>query len=36
MGFEGYLSAEIFPSPDSETAARQTIDSFRHYTTRSC
>jgi sugar phosphate isomerase/epimerase len=36
MGFEGYLSAEIFPLPDSETASRQTIKSFRHYTTRSC
>jgi sugar phosphate isomerase/epimerase len=36
IGFEGYLSAEIFPSPDSETAARKTIESFRHYTARSC
>lgn len=32
IGYEGYLSAEIFPLPDSETAARQTIESFRRYT----
>ena len=25
----GYLSAEILPLPDSDAAARQTIDSFR-------
>jgi sugar phosphate isomerase/epimerase len=36
IGFEGYLSAEILPLPDSDTAARQTIENFRHYTTRSC
>jgi sugar phosphate isomerase/epimerase len=36
MGFEGFLSAEIFPSPDSDTAARKTMESFRHYTTRPC
>ncbi len=36
VGFEGYLSAEIFQSPDSEAAARQTIESFRIYTHRSC
>ena len=36
IGFEGYLSAEILPLPDSDTAARQTIESFRRYTTRSC
>jgi sugar phosphate isomerase/epimerase len=36
IGFEGYLSAEIFPTPDSETAARKTIESFRDYTTRPC
>jgi sugar phosphate isomerase/epimerase len=29
LGYSGYLSAEIFPRPDAETAARQTIDSFR-------
>jgi sugar phosphate isomerase/epimerase len=32
MGYEGYLSAEILPLPDADTAARQTIDSFRRYT----
>jgi sugar phosphate isomerase/epimerase len=32
IGFEGYLSAEILPFPDSDTAARQTIDSFKNYT----
>jgi len=30
IGYEGYLSAEIFPLPDAATAARQTIESFRH------
>ncbi|MCC6508509.1 MAG: sugar phosphate isomerase/epimerase [Pirellulaceae bacterium] len=29
VGYQGYLSAEIFPRPDSDTAARQTIESFR-------
>jgi sugar phosphate isomerase/epimerase len=29
IGYTGYLSAEILPLPDSPTAARQTIDSFR-------
>jgi sugar phosphate isomerase/epimerase len=29
IGYEGYLSAEIFPLPDALTAARQTIESFR-------
>lgn len=29
IGYAGYLSAEILPLPDSLTAARQTIDSFR-------
>ena len=33
IGYAGYLSAEIFPLPDSEAAARQTIESFRKYTT---
>ncbi|HEX5024258.1 MAG TPA: sugar phosphate isomerase/epimerase family protein [Agriterribacter sp.] len=28
ISYKGYLSAEIFPWPDSDTAARQTIDSF--------
>lgn len=32
IGYDGYLSAEILPIPDSETAASQTIDSFRDYT----
>ncbi len=31
IGYQGYLSAEIFPLPDSDTAARQTIASFRRY-----
>lgn len=29
IGYTGYLSAEIFPLPDADTAARQTIASFR-------
>ena len=29
IGYKGYLSAEIFPLPDPETAARQTIEAFR-------
>lgn len=29
IGYEGYLSAEILPLPDSTAAARQTIESFR-------
>jgi sugar phosphate isomerase/epimerase len=32
IGYTGYLSAEIFPLPDPESAARQTLDSIR----RSC
>lgn len=32
IGYEGYLSAEIIPLPDSATAARQTIESFRAVT----
>jgi sugar phosphate isomerase/epimerase len=31
VGFAGYLSAEILPLPDSDSAARQTIDSFRKF-----
>jgi sugar phosphate isomerase/epimerase len=31
MGYSGYLSAEILPLPDSETAARQTMESFRRW-----
>jgi sugar phosphate isomerase/epimerase len=30
-GYEGYLSAEVLPLPDTDTAARQTIDTFRKY-----
>jgi sugar phosphate isomerase/epimerase len=29
IGYAGYLSAEVFPHPDAETAARMTIDSIR-------
>jgi sugar phosphate isomerase/epimerase len=29
--YQGYLSAEILPSPDSVGAARQTIHAFRHW-----
>jgi sugar phosphate isomerase/epimerase len=32
IGYAGYLSAEIFPLPDSAAAARQTIDAFRKIT----
>ena len=32
IGYAGYLSAEILPLPDSATAARQTIESFRRFT----
>jgi sugar phosphate isomerase/epimerase len=32
IGYEGYLSAEVFPLPDPDAAARQTIDSFRKLT----
>lgn len=31
ISFNGYASAEILPLPDSETAARQTMASFRKY-----
>jgi sugar phosphate isomerase/epimerase len=31
IGYAGYLSAEVLPLPDSDTAARQTIKSFRKY-----
>ena len=31
IGYTGYLSAEVLPLPDTDTAARQTIDSFRKY-----
>jgi sugar phosphate isomerase/epimerase len=29
IGYEGYLSAEVLPLPDPDTAARQTIATFR-------
>lgn len=29
VGYAGYLSAEVFPLPDSTTAARQTIETFQ-------
>ena len=32
INYAGYLSAEIFPLPDADTAARQTIESFRRFT----
>ena len=32
IGYRGYLSAEIVPLPDSDAAARQTIESFREAT----
>lgn len=32
LNFQGYLSAEVLPLPDSDTAARQTIESFRRFT----
>ncbi len=31
IGYDGYLSAEAFARPDSETAARTTIETFRQY-----
>ena len=31
VGYTGYLSAEVFPMPDSVTAATTTIQSFRKY-----
>jgi sugar phosphate isomerase/epimerase len=29
IGYDGYLSAEVLPLPDSDQAARQTMASFR-------
>ena len=29
IGYEGYLCAEAFPHPDSDAAAKQTIDMFK-------
>ena len=34
IGYEGYLSAEIFPLPDPMSAAEQTIAAFRRYTAK--
>ena len=31
INYQGYLSAEILPLPDSATAAQKTRQSFRHY-----
>lgn len=33
IGYEGYLSAEVLPLPDSFAAAKQTIESFRRFAT---
>jgi hypothetical protein len=30
-GYDGYVSAEILPLPDSDTAADQTMRAFREY-----
>lgn len=32
VGYAGYLSAEVFPLPAPDAAAKQTIESFRRYT----
>ena len=32
IGYQGYLSAEIFPLPDSESAARRSLEAFRQHT----
>ncbi len=31
IGYSGYLSAEVFALPDSEAAARQTMESYRRF-----
>ena len=31
IGYDGYASAEAFPFPDPDSAAKRTIDSFRKY-----
>ena len=31
IGYDGYISGEILPLPDSESAARRTIESFRKW-----
>jgi sugar phosphate isomerase/epimerase len=30
-GYDGYVSAEVLPRPDAETAARQTMETFRRF-----
>jgi sugar phosphate isomerase/epimerase len=32
MGYQGYVSAELLPLPDPDTAARRTIEFLRKYT----
>ena len=34
IGYEGFISGEIFPTPDSETAARKTVESFKNFFNR--
>ena len=31
IGYDGYASVEAFPIPDSQEAARQSIESFKKY-----
>jgi sugar phosphate isomerase/epimerase len=31
IGYQGYISAEVQPLPDAETAARETIASYRRW-----
>lgn len=31
IGYDGFISAEVLPLPDADTAARQTMDSFRRW-----
>lgn len=31
VGYRAYLSAEVLPAPDSDSAARQTIETFRRF-----
>ena len=31
IGYDGFASAEAFPVPDSDTAAKATIDAFNKY-----
>ncbi len=31
IGFDGYISVEAFPLPDSETTASQTINKYKHW-----